>query len=318
MENTVATQKRRSWQLAAVAATAALAVLASVRISAGIQGSGKALAVIGPVTGVGGGVSVGDSSYSTSGALFRIDGRSGNLTQLRDAQVVSLWGRTQGNQSLATEVVFNGNVVGLVSGIDTQSGSFVVLQQTIRVSTATVFGDGISPAGLAGLQNGQAVEVSGFTDSSGVLLASRIDPAAAGSLAQVVGAVQNLDSTRQRFKINSLSIDYSGAEVDGTLAGGTAVVARGARIAADGTLLAGQVEVLPAFTGPPGTDGRLDGVITSFSSSTFFAVNGQPVAVSSDTKLQLQQPLGLDVEVRVTGTFDANGVLVASKVKSHK
>jgi hypothetical protein len=59
-------------------------------------------------------------------------------------------------------------------------------------------------------------------------------------------------------------------------------------------------------------------VITSFSSSSYFAVNGVPVAVNSDTKLQVKQPLGLDVEVKVTGTFDANGVLVASKVKSYK
>ena len=41
-----------------------------------------------------------------------------------------------------------------------------------------------------------------------------------------------------------------------------------------------------------------------------------PVAVDSQTKVHLHTPLGLNVAVKVSGTFDANGVLVASKVKA--
>jgi hypothetical protein len=89
-------------------------------------------------------------------------------------------------------------------------------------------------------------------------------------------------------------------------------------VATDGTLLASFVQVLPALNGQPNTVGRIEGLITSFPSSSYFEVDGQPVAVDARTKLHLHAPLGLNVAVKVTGTFDANGVLVASKVKSSK
>ncbi len=319
MANPVASQSKRAWQIAGVVVAAALAVLASVKISAGIQGSGrKAIVAIGTVSRVGNGIMVGDTTYSTSGATFKIDGTPGTQTQLQNGDVVSLWGTTQGNQFAADEVQFNGNVRGAVSGIDPQSASFIVLQQRVLVNSETIFGGGASSAGLADLHNGEVVEVSAFANANGDLVATRIEPKGSGAVAQVVGGVQALDSTRQTFRINSLTVDYSGAEVDGALAAGSVVTARGAQVAPDGTLLASQVEVLPAPGAQPGTDGRIDGLITGFSSNTYFAVDGHPVAVTPYTNLQIKQPLGLDVEVRVTGTFDANGVLVASKVKSYK
>jgi hypothetical protein len=78
------------------------------------------------------------------------------------------------------------------------------------------------------------------------------------------------------------------------------------------------VEVLPAPGGQPNAVGRIYGLITRFSSDSYFEVEGQPVAVDSETKVHLHTPLGLNVAVKVSGTFDANGVLVASKVKSGK
>jgi hypothetical protein len=310
---------KRSLQLVGLLGIAAIAVLVSVKTPAGIQGSGRqSLAVLGTVTAVGrDGITVGDVTYPTSGATFKIDGKSGNKGQLHNGDVVSLSGTVtaDGAQSSVSEVTFNGNVQGPVAGIDVQSGSFFVLQQTVHVDSHTVFGAGIEPAGLAGLQNGQFVEVSGFANSAGELVASHIEARGNDTGAQVVGALQALDAARQTFRINSLAVDYSGADVEGVLAEGTAVVVQGASVGTDGTLIASFVEVLPAFTGQPNTDGRIEGLITRFASSSYFEVEGQPVAVDSRTKLHLHRPLGLDVAVKVTGTFDENGVLVASKVQ---
>jgi hypothetical protein len=83
-------------------------------------------------------------------------------------------------------------------------------------------------------------------------------------------------------------------------------------------LTARQVEVLLPLGGHPNAVGRIDGLITRFSSDSYFEVEGRPVAVDSQTKVHLHAPLGLNVAVKVSGTFDANGVLVASKVKSGK
>jgi hypothetical protein len=309
---------KRSLQLVGLLGTV-VAVLISVKTPAGIQGSGlRSLAVIGTVTAVGDGITVGDMTYSTSGATFRIDGQAGNKAQLRNGYVVSLRGTATPNGGQASEVIFNGNVQGPVSGLDVQSGTFFVLQQTVHVDSQTVFGAGFQPASLAGLQNGDVVEVSAVANSAGELFASHIEAKENNSGARVVGNVQVLDAARQTFRINSLAVDYHGAQIEGVLAEGTAVVVQGTSSATDGTLIASLVEVLPALDGQPNAVGRIDGLITRFSSSSYFEVDGQPVAVDSSTKLHLHRPLGLDVAVKVTGTFDANGVLVASKLKDSK
>jgi hypothetical protein len=308
-----ALRSKRCLQPALLMAVTALAVLGSARISAGIQGSGRAFAAMGTVTGAGPGIiTVDGTTYTTAGADFKIDGKSGKKRQLHRGDVVTV----RGDLASAAEVTFNGNALGPVSGIDTQSGTFVVLAQTVRVNPDTLFGSAIGS--LAGLQDGQVVEVSAFTDSTGALVATRVDIPKPSSLPQVVGVAQALDSTRETFRVNSLTINYSGAEVEGTFVAGSVVAARGARLAADRTLLASEVEVLPSTAGPPGTTGRIDGLITSLSSTTYFTVEHQPVSIDSNTKLHRKQPLGLDVRVKVTGTFDANGVLIASKVQSFK
>jgi uncharacterized Zn-binding protein involved in type VI secretion len=130
--------------------------------------------------------------------------------------------------------------------------------------------------------------------------------------------VQALDAASQTFRINSLTVNYQNAAVGGVLVDGADVVVQGAKVAPGGALIANQVDLTQVVNNQPGFDGRLEGLITSLSSSSYFEVEGQPVAVDAHTKLHLKTPLALDVEVEVTGTFDANGVLVASKVQSSK
>jgi hypothetical protein len=130
--------------------------------------------------------------------------------------------------------------------------------------------------------------------------------------------VQNLDQTRHTFYVNSLKIDYGDAEVDGVLTGSAPVTAQGVKFAADGTLIANVVRASGTAQGQPGAIGRIQGLITSYSSSAYFEVNGQPVLVTTQTKLSLPAPIGVDVEVQVSGTFDTSGVLVADSVQSSK
>ena len=147
-----------------------------------------------------------------------------------------------GRQASLSNVIFNGTVEGPVSGLDVQSGMLFVLDQTVKVDSNTIFGAGIQPASLAGLQNGAVVEVSAFTSSTGELVASRIEAMGTSTVAQVVGTVQALNSAQQTFRINSLTVDYHSAAVDGVLAEGTAVAVRGVNATRDGTFVASRVE----------------------------------------------------------------------------
>jgi hypothetical protein len=281
---------------------------------AGIQGSGiRMFSAVGPVTRIGSGsLVVGAEQYLSGAAQFDVDGHPGQASQLHLGDVVWLHGVTMSGRygnSVATEVAFSGNVRGRVENIDPAAGTFQVLGQTVRVDAQTLFDAG----DFAALREGDAVEASGFPDSTNVLRALRIDSAAARDPARVVGVVRNLDQRRLSFEINSLTVSYGGAEVDGLLTEGATVAAEGSATSNGEGLRANSVYVQPAVAGRPGEVGRIEGILTAMSSSAYFEVNGQPVEVNDQTQTA---PLRLDVTVQVGGTFDGNGVLVASRVQT--
>ena len=309
-------------RFSATAVLVALAALGTVRSTAGIQGSGlRAFAAIGPITTLGNGsVSVGGVDYSTAGAQVNIDGHPGTEQQLQPGDVISIQGALhaggQRQAATASTVTFSGNVRGEVSGIDITAATFYVLGQTVHVTSSTQFAPGIPPSGLPGLQNGAVVEVSGFADASGDIVASRVSSVGEGGPARVVGTIQNLNPQQQTFNIQSVRVSYAGAAVKGTLADGAAVAVQGPQPAANGALIARQVSVAPGLQAQPGAEGRLEGLITDFASANYFEVDGQAVSVDTQTHSNLHVPLGLNVSVKVTGVFDGNGTLVARKVQS--
>jgi hypothetical protein len=309
-------------QILATAALLAVAAFGAVRTTAGIQGSGlREFAAIGPITAVGSGeVSVGGVDYSTSGAQVDIDGEPGKQAQLHTGDVVSMRGTlTHGGHlhlAAASTLSFSGNVRGSVSAVDVPSATFFILGQTVHVTSDTQFDPSIQPSGVQGLQNGAAVEVSGFPDATGDIVASRISSVGNSGVARVVGTVQNLDPQQKTFNVQSLSVSYANAVVQGTLSDGASVTVQGPQPVGNGALSATQVNQATALQAQPGAEGRIEGLITDLASGNYFEVDGQAVAVDSSTHLNLHVPLGLNVYVRVSGEFDANGTLVASKVQS--
>ena len=214
----------------------------------------------------------------------------------------------------ASSVSFSGNVRGAVSAVDVPSATFFVLGQTVHVTSDTRF-DAAHPARrLQGLQNGAAVEVSGFADAAGDIVASRVSSVGGSGVARVVGTVQNLDPQQKTFNIQSLSVSYANAVVQGTLSEGTSVAVQGPQPAGNGALNATQVNVAAALQAQPGAQGRIEGLITDFASGNLLrgrrTSRGRGLA---QTHLNLHVPLGLNVYVRVTGVFDGNGTLMAAQ-----
>jgi hypothetical protein len=302
-----------------------VAVLTAVNSSAGIQGSGfKSLLAVGTVTESGNpnsnSIVVSGVPYSTAGAVFHIDGHAGTAGQIHAGDVVSLIATdpSEGGEASATEVTFDSSIQGKVSGIDAPSATLFVLGQTIHLTSQTVFGSNIKPSGLSGLQSGDAVEVSGFANSVGELVATRIEAKGRSNVARVAGSVHSLDPAGRTFYVNLLKVNYGSAEVGTVLTDSAPVIVQGVSFAADGALIATLVRASAAAHGQPGSIGRIQGFVTSYSSSTYFEVNGQPVVVGANTQLNLPVPIGIDVEVNVTGTFDTSGALVADTVQSSR
>jgi len=303
------------------AAITSLLVACGVDQVAGIQGSGSPVAAgytsVGPITGFGS-VIVDGVEYSTTGAQIRIDDEPAPESQLRVGQIVSINGsvNADGTTSVATTISFTSDLRGPVTQIDLANSTFTVLGQSVQVTDATLFDESIQPGELAGLAAGALVQVSGFANAAGDLVASRVDVAAAGATLQVKGAVQALDATASTFRINTLTVSYGGVMPTGTLANGGIVLVRGTALSNGGALVATRVQVLSGLGAAANDRGQLEGIITSFTSNADFALNGQRVATDSSTELVLRgATLGLDVPVKVRGTFNASGVLVATRVE---
>ncbi|MBX5462147.1 MAG: hypothetical protein IRZ28_13795 [Steroidobacteraceae bacterium] len=285
----------------------------------GIQGSGSPVAssAVGAITGFGS-IFVNGIEYGTSGAQISIDDEAGTEALLRVGQIVTVRGtlNEDGVTGSATSVAYITDVRGPVAQVDATAGTFRVLGQTVRVTDETLFDENIPSASLDGLANGMVVEVSGFPDASGAILASRVDLSAAGAVLQVKGVVQELDTAFRTFRLNDLTVDYRNVAPDATLADGKTVVVRGNLAPGTERLEATRVQ-LQGPTATANERGRLSGVITSFTSQSDFTVNGQRITTDANTQFVLHgTTLAANVFVNVQGTFDASGVLVASRVEA--
>jgi hypothetical protein len=286
---------------------------------AGIQGSGSPspAAAVGPITSFGS-VFVNGVEYITSGAQILIDDQPGAEAQLHAGEVVTIHGSVNpdGATGTATEVSFTGNAQGPATQIDLTNNALLVLGQTVRVTGSTLFDDGIQPGELSGLQTGTLVEVSGFANAAGEIVASRIDLKSAGSNLQVKGVIQALNTTAHTFRVNALIVDYSAVASAATLADGNTVEVQGASLTSAGGLLATRVEVPPGLGATANQHADIEGIITSFTSAADFALQGQNVTTDANTKFVLHAiSLGVNVKVDVQGAFNATGVLLAQKVE---
>jgi hypothetical protein len=285
---------------------------------AGIQGSGSPVVASGAITGFGS-IFVNGVEYATSNAQIRIDDQPGAESQLLVGQVVTVTGsvNSDGTTGTATQVTFSGDVAGPITQIDTAGGTFVVLDQTVRVSGSTLFDNNIQPASIAGLQVGNSIEVSAFPNAAGEIVASRIQLEAAGSALEVKGIVQSLDTTAHTFHVNTLTVDYSAITPSGSLANGATVKVSGTMLNAAGALVATRVDVLQGLGGGANEQGEIEGLITAFTSNSDFAIDGQRVTTDANTQFTLNGvTLAVNVRVEVEGSFDASSVLVAKNVQA--
>ena len=304
----------RSLLLGLIAAAVLLAYGAGS--SAGIQGTGRySVVAFGRITAFGS-IFVNGVEYAINKAQIELDGQSAGPTQLQVGQIVAVQAvlNPNGTTGTATSVSFTGDVVGPISQLDLTQRSVTVLGQTIQLDDATLFGEGIQPGGIGSLQTGMIVEISGFADASGNLLASRID-SVTGAPLQVRGIVQTLDASAQTFKINDLTIDYSGVVPGGKLVNGSTATVQAVEFPTAGTLHATRVQASSGIGGTANEQGQVEGLITSFQSADAFYVGDQLVLASSSTHVVLHgKPLAPDLAVKVIGVFTASGALMAREI----
>ncbi len=189
----------------------------------------------------------------------------------------------------AAEIRWRSEVEGPVTAVNAAAGTLTVLGQSVAITPGTVFDDGLR-GGLARVAVGQVVEVHGFADAQGAIVATRIEREEPGRRYKLRGSVQAVDKAARTLRVGGLTVSYASLNLATPPAQGTGV----------------RVELAPT----PDTAGRwiatrIDGMALP-AGSAFAEVDASAVA-------SVPTGVRLGARVEVEGTLK-DGVLAARRV----
>ena len=309
--------------LASAVAIGASAILVACGGGGGDAGTATPMAAEsysqGAITGFGS-VFVGGVRFDDSAATVADDdGNTKSRSDLKLGMMVEIDAGAvdrSAASALALRIRLGNEIVGPVGAINTTASTVVVLGQTVLVTTSTVFDDTLS-GGLSALTAGKVVEVFGILDpANNRVVATRIEAEDGATAYKLRGQIKNLDTTAKTFTINGQVISYAGlpaAQVPAGLTNGQIV-----RVLLQ-TVQVGGAWVATALRGglrlPDGRpEAHVEGVITVFTSTSNFEINGLKIDASRATFPDGNADIILGARVEVDGSIN-NGVLVATKVE---
>lgn len=283
----------------------------------------SAVMATGTITGFGS-IFVNGTEFQTTNAIITKNGQTVGQSQLAVGEIARVKGEKDDSngQGEAEEVDVDEAVVGPISAIDTTNNVVTVLAQVVKINAGTSFSTDIQPADITRLKVGETIRVDGMTDSTGDIVATRIEMGSSSSPLQVVGTVTSLNSMSHTFMINALNVDYSSANLTGFSSGapssGDVVEVQGTSFDTTTTTLTAQSvhREMSEQEEAGGDDVEREGLITRFASTMDFDVAGKPVTTTSSTVYRngTATDLALDVKVEVEGMLNSSNVLVASSV----
>jgi hypothetical protein len=321
--------KSSSWRVALATALGATAFLAacggggSDPVSSPVVAAAATNYAQGAITGFGS-VFVGGLRYDDSGAAVSDDdGGSHGSTALKLGMMVQVDGSNV-NAATATatalRIRFGNEVVGPVGAVDTAASTVQVLGQTVLVTTSTVFDSTLS-GGLAALTAGTVIEVHGIADTvNGRIVATRIEAEAGATAYRLRGVISALDATAKTFKIGSEVISFASidsAALPTSLADGQVVRVALQTTQVNGVWVATRLRSGVRMPDTARPDAHVEGVITTFTSTTSFVVNGLTVNAANASFPDGTAGIVLGARVEVHGTV-TDGVLVATKVEAQE
>ena len=292
----------------------------------GIGGTGI---TSGTVTGFGS-VFVNGVEFDTSGAARTVDdvtsvsNGSDDITVMNQGMVVTVTGTVNpdGVTGTATSIDFDEVIEGPigtvpVEDVDMILKTFDILGTNVIVNrNTTVFVD----TDYVSIKHDDMIEVSGFFDASGNLVATLVDKEGVlgpGSIAEVHGVVSGFNGI-DTFMLGPVTVVYSGTTVfdklPGTVSDGQFVEASGTLTGAS-TMNAARIELEDNALTQAGSV-SLEGIVTQFNSATDFMVGSQQINASAAVFVPatLATTIGNDSRVEINGTL-AGSILTATVVE---
>lgn len=268
----------------------------------------------GAITGLGSIIVNGQRIDDSSARIEDDEGQGRGRDDLRVGVQVEVQSTSRNGALVAQQVRMDSAIKGPVQSVNTGANTAVVLGQTVVVSASTVF-DASLTGGLAALQVGDLVEVhAAFDATAGVYRASRIEAEDSTSEYVLRGPVANLRTGAKDFDIGGAHISYANLSPEPAgLAEGVRVKVRLATTPVGSTWQAVRLRVARANL-PDQGEAHLRGLVSSFTSSSAFAVDGVTVDATQAAFPDGTAGLAAGVAVSVEGSL-RNGVLVATKVE---
>jgi hypothetical protein len=245
----------------------------------------------------------------TSARIQDEDGADHASSELRLGMMVEVRANDSGSNEAAQDITFFSLIRGPVESV--AASSLVVLGQTITVNASTVFEDSLA-GGLSVVKPGMVVRVFGLLDTSGSYTATRIESSDADSYA-LLGYITAEDATAKTLNIGKALIDVSAVSLPNGLAVGSLVRVKLQTTKANGAWVATGIK-LGARHPHDGDHAEIEGIVTDFTSTKAFSVDGQPVDASNAVFPEGTAGLVKGAQVEVEGSV-VNGVLVATKVE---
>jgi hypothetical protein len=184
------------------------------------------------------------------------------------------------------------------------------------LNTSTVFDESFA-GGLAGVAVGQVIEVHGQFDAASLsYTATRVEPKANAQVYRLRGIVSQLDTAARTFRIAGQTINYAGiaaADLPQPLVNGrfVRVLVRTAQVGGEWVAVAVRAGVRPL---EDRREARLEGRVSSFTSTSQFSVNGIAVDASAANFPDGSGGVVLGARVRIDGAI-VGGVVVARAVE---
>ncbi len=284
-------------------------------------GTGGTGVSVGTVTGFGS-VYVNGVKYETNGTVITDDDADDNdrisESQLKIGHVMEVKSRTSDDaRRSADSMEKSSEVKGPVDSVYGATAKTIkIMGQTVLIEDTTSIDKNLGTAGVAGLAVGDLVEVHGFRDATGTIVARRIERQGAVAKYRVRGNIAAFDTATKQFKIGDLNVDYGTAQLvptGATLANGMRVKVKADTAPAAGKLTATKVKAKKA---EDSSRNEVEGIITVFTSAIDFEVNGQKVTTNANTRYDDGNAADLKqgARVEVKGPV-VDGVLTASKIE---
>jgi hypothetical protein len=280
-------------------------------------------------------VTVGSTSFDASNASVNGDNGStapGNSVSdtIDPGMIVRVDGSVDGNTShgTANHIEYDAEVEGKVMSNGCTAGSTActmnVVGQTVQINDMTQFKTEMPGMidSIAMIPEGARVEVSGYSDGNGHIVATYIkvedDQMEDGDDMEVEGIIANLDATAGTFEIGSQVIQYDPDAINLTLENGMNVEVYFREEM--GQMIAIDIELEDDFGDDNDGDVEIEGMVTSdgVADDGTFSVNGQMVMLGDNVQYEdgmTRDAIVNGAMVEVEG-YMQDGMLIVTEVEA--